>query len=357
MAENVTLTVRGKNYEGWKQVTITRSIKAVAASFSLSLTDNWSGADKPWILIPGDSCEIKSNGDTVLKGYVEDVETSYDARQRTITVSGRERTGDLVDCSVDYAEKAELTNISLTELAKKLSAPVGVKVKNESGATRKLEKVSINPGDTIFSVLDRSARQVGLLLTSDGKGTLVIQKVGQSTAAAQLIEGENILAASSSFSMKNRFKEYRVISQSGLEGLDEIQGFQPIGKAFDSEVSRSRLLVVTAEQSNAPELCQTRAKWESVHRKGESVKVSAKVQGWRLKDGSIFEPNRLYKIKSPWIGVDQELLLEDLTLTISMSGTVADLKFTRKDAYRPEYTPKKNEVDLLKKLIRENSIA
>lgn len=357
MTELVTLSVRGKTYEGWKQVSVSRSIKAVSASFSLSLTDNWTEANKPWILIPGDKCEIKSNGETVVRGYIDTVESSYDSRQRTLTVSGREVTGDLVDCSVDYAKTTEIAGIGLYQLAKRLCKPFGITVRNDAGTTQLIEKVSINPGDTVHQVLDRYSRQVGALLTSDGKGTLVIQKLGQTSAQAQFIEGQNILSASSTFSTKNRFNEYRVTAQNSFSGLDQELQLSCIGRSYDSEITRKRLLVVQAETASTPELCRSRAKWENAHRKGESVNVSVRVQGWRLADGQLLQPNRLYKISSPWIGIDDELLLEELTLTQSVQGTVAEIGFTRKDAYLPEgfAKSKKSEVDLLKKLIQDNS--
>ncbi len=354
MDEVVALNVRGMVYEGWKEIRISRSIKAIAASFSLSLTDNWSDLNKPWILVPGDECEVRSNGQTILRGYIDDVETSYDSRTRTISVSGREVTGDLVDSSVRYDSNTEFESISLVSLAQKLCKPHGIAVRNDSGNAKAMVKVAVNVGDTVHQVLEKAARQVGLLLNSDGHGTLLIQKIGQTTAGAKLIEGTNLLSASARFSMKNRFKEYRVVSQNNFEGLDEVSQVSCTGSSTDAEVTRDRFLVVHAEQASTPELCRVRAKWEQVHRRGESVRVNTKVQGWRLADGSLFEPNRLYRVDSAWIGIDADLLLEEINLTCSSQGTLAELTFTRKDAYLPDSTATGNEVDLLKKLVEQN---
>lgn len=354
MGESVSLSVRGVTYEGWKSIRISRSIKAVAASFSLSVTDNWTGLERPWILKPGDECEVKTNGQTVVRGYIDTLESSYDARSRSLSVSGREITGDLVDSSARYSQKTEFRGISVFSLAQKLCDPFGVKVRNDSGNTKAIELVAIGVGETVHQVLDKAARQVGLLLSSDGRGTLLIQKIGQSTAAARLIEGENVLSASSTYTVKQRFREYRVVSQNNLPELDESLQAASSGVAYDNEIERPRILIVNAEQASTSDLCRERAKWEAAHRKGESVSVSVKTQGWRLSDGSLYEPNRLYRIESPWIGIEDELLLESMDLTISNSGTIAELSFTRKDAYLPDSSYKREDVDLLVKLVRDN---
>lgn len=354
MAERVSLSVRGKTYEGWKEIRLQRSIKAMAGSFSLSLTDNWSAELKPWILIPGDECEVKSNGQTLIRGYIDEVETSYDAKQRELSVSGREITADMVDCSARYTANTEFSGITLLALAEKLAKPFGIAVRDDSGNKKAIEKVAISTGETPHQVLDKAARQLGLLVTSNGRGTLIIQKIGQSTAPAKLIEGENILSASASFSVKNRFSEYLVLSQNNEEGLDPSLQAASSGTAYDKEIGRNRLLVLQAEQSSTPDLCQVRAKWEAAHRRGESVQVNLKAQGWRLSDGSLFEPNRLYRITSPWIGIDEELLLEEIGLSVSQQGTISSLKFSRKDAYLPDSAYKADGADLLKKLIQDN---
>ncbi|WHG48785.1 hypothetical protein QDX01_10735 [Escherichia coli] len=42
--ESVILTVDGKLWEGWTEMSISRSLKAIAGEFDLSVTTRWSAA-------------------------------------------------------------------------------------------------------------------------------------------------------------------------------------------------------------------------------------------------------------------------------------------------------------------------
>ncbi|MHA0401779.1 phage baseplate assembly protein, partial [Escherichia coli] len=42
--ESVILTVDGKLWEGWTEMSVSRSLKAIAGEFDLSVTTRWSAA-------------------------------------------------------------------------------------------------------------------------------------------------------------------------------------------------------------------------------------------------------------------------------------------------------------------------
>ncbi|EMO4249271.1 phage tail protein, partial [Citrobacter freundii] len=42
--ESVILTVDGKQWDGWTEMSLTRSLKAIAGEFDLTVTTRWSEA-------------------------------------------------------------------------------------------------------------------------------------------------------------------------------------------------------------------------------------------------------------------------------------------------------------------------
>ncbi|WP_420055766.1 phage baseplate assembly protein [Escherichia coli] len=51
----------------------------------------------------GQPCTFRLGTDTLLTGYIDDFIPSYDADNVEIRVMGRDKTGDLVDCSVVHS--------------------------------------------------------------------------------------------------------------------------------------------------------------------------------------------------------------------------------------------------------------
>lgn len=351
-SDELTLTVNGKQFGGWKEIKVTRSLTAIASGFSVSLTDRWTQEGQPWIIRPGDSATVKIGSDTVIVGYVDALNTSLSASDRTISVSGREKTCDLVDCSLD---QHEFLNVTLEDLAKKTAAPFGVSVKNLAGVRTRIPSVAVSNGETVHQVLDKYAKKQGVVLTSDGLGTLVMAKLGAVSAALVLQEGENLLSCSASFDNRERFSQYIVRGGNNYQDEDVVElqtGAE--GRAKDTGVSRFRLKIVNAESPVSRDEAAKRAQWELVTRQAKAWTVSAKVQGWRAGK-ALWAPNTLVKIQSPAIGIDAVLLVTDVTFQQTISGgTTTELKLARKDAFIPA-PEKPDEKDLLAGLIAENS--
>lgn len=351
MADQVSLAVNGELFEGWKEVKISRSMKAIAAGFNLSITDAFTKNGKPWVIRPGQACVLKIGADTVCAGYVDSLNLSLGSSDRTITVEGRERTADLVDSCVDASQ---FNNVTLEGLAKTFGAPFQIDVINQAGTSKVYPQVGVNPGQTCFQILDQYARKEAVLLSSTGRGTLVITKVGALASSAALEEGVNLLSCSASFDNKSRFQDYIVRAQNNLPDLDPVLQRAAEGRSKDTGIDRHRLLIVHAETAVDRDEAQKRANWELVTRQAKAWTVTAKVYGWRRADGKLWAPNTLVKVRAPSIAVDANLLITDVTFSQSIGGgTVTELKLSRKDAYQPE-PAKPDEAELLKKLIKAN---
>lgn len=95
---DVRLEINGVKYGGWTKISIRRGIGQVAGTFELSITERWPGQPIPAKIELGASCVVTVDGAPVITGYVDDVAPSYNAASHTVSVTGRDKTCDLVDC-------------------------------------------------------------------------------------------------------------------------------------------------------------------------------------------------------------------------------------------------------------------
>lgn len=332
--DEVSLTVNGAIYRGWTGVSVKQGIRSISGGFDLSVTDDWTKTNAPWPIAPGDECVVKIGNDPIIDGYVDDVEVTYDRDQHTIRVSGRDKAADLVDCSAPSGQTKKCTLLSL---AKKLCAPFGINVVDNLNDPTLIQVAAGNIGESVFETLEKAARQRGALLYSDGIGNLVIGKTGTTRLKTALIEGQNIAKATSRFSAKERFSDYRVCSQFGgwQNGLDVNTAVGVVAKAKDTGVKRYRPLDITAELSTDPSGAQKRANWEAVTRRGKSQPITIMVEGHRGIDGQLWLPNNLVQVKAPWLSLFTPidlLIVEADFVQNNEEGTVTTLELMPADA-------------------------
>ncbi|WP_034627445.1 phage baseplate assembly protein [Desulfocurvibacter africanus] len=353
MADRCELLVGGTIFEGWEEVSVSRHLETLCGSFSLRLTDRWAGLSEALPVPPGAACEVRLGGQTVVTGYVDDCEPSFDANSHELTVAGRDRACDLVDCSAPH-EPGEWTNISLDRLARILAAPFGVAVSVQTDVGKAFDKIAVEPGESAWETLERACRQRAVLCISDAAGGIVLTRTGSERAATALVEGQNILSARGRFTTKDRFSVYRVLGQR--PGTDFDSGpevAQPSAESKDASITRYRPLIIVGEQSLDTATGRERAQWEATIRAARGSSVQVTVQGWTQGDGSLWRPGLLAHVTSPYLRLDTELLIAGVRHTLSDGGTLSELDLRRPDAYQPG-PEKKKEKDPLEGIAEEN---
>lgn len=327
------LKVGGQYYGGWTSLSVTRSIEQIAGSFELEVTERWAGQAAARPIRPGEPCQVLLDGDVVIDGYVDDVLPEYDETNHTVRVTGRDKTGDLVDCSAVY-KTGQWHNVKLDALARDLIADfkIGLVIETDLGAAFTSHK--IEPGETVFECLERAARMRAVLLVSDAAGNLVITRAGSEVIDVQLVEGQNIKAANAHFSWKDRFSTYTLKGQDkiGLDG-DAAAHASPSATVTDATINRYRPKVVLAEDHGPQATLKERAEWEKSVRMGRANRGVLTVQGWRRPDGKLWQPNTLVPVRSPMLSVDGPLLIVGCAWRLGERGTTTQLTVARREAF------------------------
>lgn len=328
----LTLRTSGLAYEGWKAVEVTRRMDQCAGSYTLDVSDVWPGQDYTRRIDPGAECEVLLGGERVITGYVDSVALEIDAGQHRVRVAGRDRTGDLVDCSA-VRKTGQWRGLRIEQIAAELCEPFGVVVRAEVDTGKPLPSFALQEGETVFEAIERAARIRGLLLMSDGQGALLITRAGLARVATRLVLGQNVLRARSMLDMRDRYSSYTCKGQA--PGNDQHNGktvSQIAARAEDAGVQRYRPLVLTNDAPDLAASLRERVRWEANVRAARSAEIEITVQGWR-HDAGLWQPNTLVPVVVPALRMDAELLITSVANILDEQGSTTTLLLTRPDAY------------------------
>ncbi len=343
MAECI-VKINGKRYNGWKTVQVARTVEACSGAFQIEFTDSWTESGEPWGINPQNEIEIILDSNPILTGYVDKLSSRIGRAERIFTAVGRDKTGDIVDCSAKLSP-SEFKSITLEKLATTLLKPFGislttnvVSLTGRKALSERFKEWRIEPGETVWESLERAARFRGLLMIPDGRGGLVLTDPGSGRSAEMLKEGENILTGSFENDASKRFSTYTVLGQDSREDEDFGDSIKNDieGTATDAGVSRYRPLVIVAEGKVSTSLANSRATWEATVNAARALKVMVTVQGWAQFDKRLWQINSLVSVEAKrLLGCSGSFLISEVTYRLGPDGSFTDLVLMRPDAFQP----------------------
>lgn len=346
----VSLLVGSEKLTGWKSVSVSRALDALADTFSLEMIDVWNGGDTP--LVPYKECKIaieKTAGgsqvkEQVLVGYIDRVNIDVESTQISVKINGRSKTADLVDCSAEYLPSNSWNNTLLSKIVRDLLDPYGLSLDFISSSAFDLNaklSLTINSGESIFEIIDRECRKRGIIPVTNPYGELELITTGDRTSRDKLILGQNILTASVSYDYTNRFSKYKVKGEQSGGGDDwgTKSTTQVYGEATDEVFdSRFRLKTITMDGQGTNKDAQNTAAWEAQIRAGKTGKLTVKLPSWFQSDNTLWEAGTLVYCEVPPLRIKEQLLVNQVQFQQDNSGTICDLELVNADTYTAEPT-------------------
>ena len=376
-ANLVRLLVGGNEYGGWKSARISAGIERQARDFDLDVTDRWPGqASIPRRIQPGDVCQVFIGPDLVLTGYVDATPIKYDGRSVSVSVRGRSKTADLVDCcpvptgstAGKYGAGGSWSDVigpngkkpsviappakagaqwrqqKMELIAAALAAPYSVRVIAEVDTGKVIPDHHIQTGETVFESIDRMMRLRHVLSTDNAQGDLVFIDVGSAGRATTAIEvGVNVLSASAELDYKGVFSQYIVKGQRtgsndsfGSDASEEEGSSVDDGEtATNTDARAKRRRVIVFKQSGQADegTCQDRADYERAHRAAKALQTSYTLAGWRQQDGTLWLPNMLVRVRDSVIGFDAEMVIAEVAYILDGSGLRTEVRVGPVDGY------------------------
>ena len=304
------------------------------SDFNLEVTEG--EPDNQLAIFPFDPCTVSIGADLVITGYIDRYQGEIGAARHSITITGRSKCEDLVDCAAVYPS-AQITAANALQLAQDLAKAYGITASGETGEGT-IPPFNLNLGETSWEIIERVSRYCKLLAYDDPAGNLVLAKLGTAKHASGFVQGQNVQSGSVTYAGDQQFSEYDAAYMS-VDRLQELPGGNLIGKTFDTSVPRYRLRVILSEQSqNGQAVATARAEWEMKRRYGRSKAVTVVADGWRDSAGRLWQPNMLAPVDIPALKINQAtwLIAEVTYLRDTKGGETAQVLLMPPEAFALE---------------------
>lgn len=334
MSNDVSLKVDGKTLKGWTDVSIKRSVETIAGSFKFSVVDIWSG--EAIYLEPQMLVDVYIGDDQLIEGYIDQRDISVSGESNSISLSGRCRTGDLVDCSVTETP-GSWKDIFPLALITQLCDPFDIKVSTETYLGEKLKEFSINAGESVYEAISKILVNRAVLPISDVDGNLLLTNIGANKASDRLIYEYNVIQAELNQDYKERFAVVRVKGQQSGKGKGwdkTLTGI--IGECQDGNITRWRPKVIVPGSQITAEGAIKRAAWEGQVRAGRSSQLQVNVSDWRQYNGELWRENLLTHVVIPHLGVDGMMVIKEVEYSLNSTGRSCRLGLALPEIYAPE---------------------
>lgn len=346
--DTVELKLGGSLFGGWTDISIQMDLDAGAASFSLGVTKKDPSRDEDWSIEADSECEVTIGGETVISGYVDKLESDLDGGSHSITVTGRSKSADLIDCSA-VNSPGSWRGKKLEDIATELAKPFGIKVKAETDTGGVIKLFAIQQGETAWEAIGRLSQHRGVLPIPNVDGSVRIVSAKPTGGTVSITQGKEPLSISGSHDVTERFSQYIVKGQSA--GDDEVNGkeaAQPKAEAKDPAVKRYRPLVIVAEEQADLKSLKKRAEWEATVRAAKAQSADIVMTGWRRADGKLWELMNGVNLDAPAAWISDSMMVAGIEFALGEQGRIAKLHLVRPESYSQLPVPEEAEASKIK---------
>lgn len=330
----ITMELNGYNYDTWKSAKIERALDNMVGSFAFEAV---SDANEPFPVKRGDSCRISINGTPVITGFVDVIHVEYGAMEHKIAIAGRDKTCDVTDSHIDAGLEFKAP-ITLEDVIKKVLEQLEIEdmevINKVEGLEpfKKEELVSGKVGEKAFEFIDKYASKRQVVLTTDGKGNIVIARASEELTELRLQNlisspFNTIMKASAEFNDHDRFNLYKFTTQANHSAEpDSTEEPKESCKRdaiwYDDQIRKTRKYVAIAEGCAKKTEIKNRARWEANLREAKSFTYTVTVAELspHSHDGEPWQPNTLLTVTDEFADIDCELLVIDVKQSISLTG-------------------------------------
>lgn len=337
------VVVNGTLFTRAKSISVSRSIRSLSGWFDISSSADDLGRLPIRV---NDSVQIVAGtSDVLLTGFVERLGVRQDAGAHEIRIGGRDITADLIDSTL----RTKVFNgpIGFQQLVTNVLREQGlssIRVVNEAGQLKEIsgsELVSGEIGESAFAFLERYARRVQVILTTNEDGNVLIMRAGAIESGVGLIREDNspltnVLASSVEVNVAGRFGSYACQGQLAPAGADfdgsTNEATAQSGTARDRNIRSTRFFEFEAETAMDSDACGDRAKLEGNVRRAKSLDYQATVQGVPAQ----LKLNRRIRVRDDFCNINDTLLITDVEHRFDLGGTTTTVGCTYRDAFTLE---------------------
>ena len=303
--DHVEIIIAGRAHSGWSRYEVDSDLLTPADAWSVSIDQERLSV--PSVVRDAVTAQIKVGGDLVMTGYVDARAQSVRRGVQRLDLRGRDAAALLLDCSAPIFSAQDLT---LGQVLTKIVRPLGISRMSIQADTQLLrDRVSIEPGETAWSALQRAAEANGLWPWFEPDGTLVVGGPDYSVPpVANLVmrrdgQGNNVIEATESALASERFSEVTVLGQAhGTVARDGRNAIKAVVRDTGMTVHRPRVLV--DHEATNETLANVRARKEITDARVRGYELTLLVQGHRTAAGALWTPGQRVHVEIEDLGIN-----------------------------------------------------
>lgn len=323
MIEEVSIFSGSREYKGWDSFRFEHSIDEAASSFSFQTSKNPLNLSEP--SISDDIVQIKTNGDLLLTGYIDRFELDADANAgRVLNLSGRSKTGDLVDSSVMLRS---FSNVSVSQIVKQLTKDFDIEVVFDGDFVDETH-VSYTPeaGKSVIGAIQDVVQLQQQKISCSPEGKLVIWRETGKTSNSSVSSGQPIKRFRVSIDKTVQFSEIISLAQDTAQ-FEKLQASEIGSKTKIKSFSRRyRPRVIFPDADSTSSRVRENSSRTARRSLGASSRLEIDLVGWRSEDGLIYSAGQKMAVEIPEINLSQVLMIKSVSLSQSLdSGTTSTL--------------------------------
>lgn len=354
MANTIILEVNGEAYSGWSSLTIRTARKELCGTFELALVPGTvpEGFKK---LKRGDICSVMLQDEEnptskwvplLTNAKIESLSKNISRAGMTLSVSGRDGTGVLIDSST-IVPGFSFSGVYLPELIRQVIKPYDLYLDDFTDKGKIFNGFKISPGETCFAVIEKACRQEGVIINTNQFGELFItydRQSNETPAVGDLIYGVNILEIDETESEEGINSEYIGKAQYNNGISPWVQRTSQISAtAKNLNIGSYKPLIFTPETMVNKEQLQKRVNWECQTKAGELKKWTVRLIGWTTRilanssENKPWRPNTMVNLEVPELGLTGKKTIDSVTLTRDKYGMeMVSLDLIHPDTYRSD---------------------
>lgn len=353
MPNDIQILVNGVGLIGFLEYTSRHSFDKVSGTLDLKISPQ-PGSTMPIKL--GDAIVAIVSGKPVLTGYVHEVDGDDDWSHDYRVIHARDKTQDFHDSTVG-PQKPNRPPVTLQEVLQKTVKGMGLdfqvidKVSPDKFEKGEVPSAEIDEFGHAFG--DRLARQRQVLLNTDGRGNLVIDRNKGQAGPGMLFRGppdhplNNIKSAKYRNTDLNRHNQHAVNAQHSPNDKQHWEskpkGYKPAqagpsskewGICNDDGVRPQRRRHHRAHQSLQRGKTKGAASWRSNTTKARGFQYVATVAGYEAAPGTPWWPGFVIPVYDYKYEISAELLIVDVEFHKNWGGgSTTKLTLTYKDGF------------------------
>lgn len=303
-ANTLALNIGGKVHTNWQSYEIDSDLMIAADAWQFDLAP--AHLVLPEYVDIGKKINVTLDGEVILKGVIDDINEPIGKGQHTITLSGRDLAGQLLDCSAPVFDAQQL---DLKQILNQFLKPFNINHSIEAASTAIREKVTVDVGETVWEVISKAAEANGLWQWFAADGTLTIGEPNPKTAiVAHLVlrrdgVGNNLESLTRNRSLNERYSDITVLAQSSGNQLES--GKHDISATVKDEgLAIYRPKIITSGDCENIAAARAKAKKTMVDGQLNSYNFTAVATGHYNETGSPWQPRQRITLFSEPHGVN-----------------------------------------------------